>query len=57
MVAALNTLSWGTHFRVTTLAESLHQFNGLAVGETAATGAKRRWNAEGAVSPAVKPLK
>jgi hypothetical protein len=32
-------------------------FTGLAVGDTAATGAKRRWNAGGEVSPAAKPVK
>jgi len=33
------------------LAKSLSIFHDLALGETAATGAKRRWNAEGAGMP------
>ncbi len=33
------------------LAESLSIFHDLAMGETAATEAKRRWNAEGAGMP------
>jgi hypothetical protein len=35
----------------TSLAESLRIFHDLAMGETAATEAKRRWNAEGAGMP------
>jgi len=35
------------------LAKALSIFHDLAPGETAATGAKRRWNAEGAGMPPV----
>jgi len=35
------------------LAKTLSIFHDLALGETAATGAKRRWNAEGAGMPPV----
>jgi hypothetical protein len=43
--------SWGGLILGTLLAESLSVFHALAMGETAATGAKRRWNAEGAGMP------
>jgi hypothetical protein len=38
-------------FLRTSLAESFCIFHGLAMGETAATEAKCRWNAEGAGMP------
>ncbi len=41
----------GGLFLRTLLAESLSIFHDLAMGETAATEAKRRWNAEGAGMP------
>jgi hypothetical protein len=43
--------SGGVLFLGTSLAESLSIFHDLAMGETAATGAKHRWNAEGAGMP------
>ncbi len=45
------TYSGGGLFLRTSLAESLSIFHDLAMGETAATQAKRRWNAEGAGMP------
>ena len=51
VVAPKGKRSEGTHFRVTILAESLRHFIGLAVGDTAATGAQRRWNAGGGSLP------
>ncbi len=43
--------SGGGLFLRTSLAESLRIFHDLAMGETAATQAQRRWNAEGAGMP------
>jgi hypothetical protein len=42
---------WGVLFRLTKLAEWLHYFNNLAVGEAAAPGCFCRENAEGAGMP------
>jgi len=47
----LKGCSWGGLFLRTSLAESLRIFLDLAMGEAAATEAKRRWNAEGAGMP------
>ena len=39
------------------MAESLRHFSGIAMGDTAVTGAQRRRNAGGEVSPAAMPFK
>ncbi len=63
IIIALNSLTciyifsnFGIHsggglFLRTSLAESLSIFHDLAMGETAATEARHRWNAEGAGMP------